>query len=220
MMTEAFKFRQAKLEDIPFLVETIIEAEKSGTPVFTYNTIFGLGEEEAGNYIAKMLEEEIDDCELSVSGFLLAEKDGNIVGAVGAWVEGAQGVPSTVLKGNLLAYVLPATCLERANKLSHIARDIHIEYRDHTVQIGLVYVASEARGQGLVTLLIDRSISYLKEEHPELSEAYIQVFGNNIPALKAYEKAGFTTILTKKALLPETANYMPDSSKVLMKKNI
>lgn len=215
-----FRYRPATAEDIPFLVDTIIEAEKSGTSILTYTTIFGLEESEAKVYIAKMLEEEVDGCELSVSGFILAEIENNIVGAVGAWIEGSEGISSTALKGNLLQYVLPNQCLVKASSLNKIVSDLHIDYIDNTIQIGLVYVAPAARGKGLVSALIDRKIIELRQSSPEIKIAYVQVFGNNIPAIKAYEKAGFKIIHTKEASQKETINYMPHTSKILMQKNI
>jgi ribosomal protein S18 acetylase RimI-like enzyme len=213
-----FIFRQATRNDIPFLTETIIEAEKSGTDILTYTTIFGLNEAEARDYIARMLGEEIDGCELSVSGFILAEKGGSMTGAVGAWVESSEGVPSNVLKGNLLSFILPLSCLQRATSLNHIVSDLHIEYVPGTIQIGLVYVAPEARGKGLVPKLIEHKINMLKEKFPEVNEVFIQVFGNNLSAIKAYEKSGFEIVLRKEAVLDGTAKYMPDTIKVLMKK--
>lgn len=215
-----FTIRHATLDDIRFLVDTIIEAEKSGTTTLTYTTIFGLTESETRDYLSKMLEEEIDGCELSVSGFVLAESGGKIAGAVGAWVEGSEGIPSTALKGNLLAYVLPKSCLEKAISLNDVVRDLHIEYIENSIQIGLVYVAPEARGKGLVQLLIDYKISLLRKRYQPSNEVYIQVFGNNAPAIRAYEKSGFEIILRKNASLPETVNYMPDTTKVLMRKYI
>ncbi|MCF8381826.1 MAG: GNAT family N-acetyltransferase [Bacteroidales bacterium] len=220
MVYNDFLIRQATANDIPFLVDTIIEAEKSGTSTLTYTTIFGLSETDAREYIIKMLEEEIDGCELSVSGFILAEKDGQIAGAVGAWVEGSEGTPSAILKGNLLAYVLPSSCLKRASRLNNIIRDLHIEYVTGSIQIGLVYVALEARGKGLVSALIDYKIDLLKKKFPKTNKAYIQVFGNNLPAIRAYEKASFKIVFQKKASYSETAEFMPDIIKVLMKRNI
>ena len=71
-----FNYRVATLEDIPFLVKTIVEAEKSGTEVLSYSAIFGLSIGEVEEKLAIILDEEIDDCELSVSSFLVAEKEG------------------------------------------------------------------------------------------------------------------------------------------------
>lgn len=212
--------RKAVLSDIPFLVETIIEAEKSGTPILSYTTIFGLNEEDAKRYIALMLEEEIDHCELSVSAFLVAEQEGKIVGAVCAWIEQFEGVSSTALKGNLLRFTLPQSCFESIHQLNHLIKELHLEYIPNSIQIGLVYVAEIARGKGLVQRLLSEKIRELKSINNHCTEAYVQVFGHNTPAIKAYEKVGFTTIETKTAKSEEIVKYLPSSTKIVMKLNL
>ena len=99
--------RKATIHDISFLIETIIEAEKAGTDILSYATIFELTELEIKNYLEAILREEIDGCELSISSFLVAEKNKNLIAASCAWVECAEGVPSRILKGNLLNYFIP-----------------------------------------------------------------------------------------------------------------
>jgi len=74
-----YKIRKATLEDIDFLVEAIIAAEKGASDTLSYTAIFGLTEEKTSDYIKSMLEEEIDGCELSVSSYMVVEKDQNIV---------------------------------------------------------------------------------------------------------------------------------------------
>lgn len=213
-------YRKATIDDIPFLVDTIIEAEKSGTEVLTYSTFFGLSETETRHYLARMLEEEIDGCELSVSSFLLAEIDNTIAAAVAAWIEGIDGIPSTVLKGNLLNYTLPKESLAKAISLNSLVRETHIEYIPNTIQIGLVYVATNFRGRNLVNLLINKQIENLVKDNTNPSGVYVQVFGNNRPAIKAYEKAGFREIFIKQSTDNDILNYMPSDRKVLMKKDL
>jgi ribosomal protein S18 acetylase RimI-like enzyme len=213
-----FFYRKATIDDIPFVVDTIIEAEKSGTDILTYSTIFGLSEKDTRNYLADMLAEEIDGCELSISSFLLAEADRKIVAAVAAWVEGIEGMPSTVLKGNLLNYSLPKDAIEKALTLNSIVRDIHIEYIQNSIQIGLVYVSEAYRGMNLVSLLIDNQINKLKQIISEPNGIYVQVFGNNLAAIKAYEKAGFKKVSVKESSNKDILNYMPSNIKVLMKR--
>lgn len=212
--------RAASLNDVPFLVDTIIEAEKSGTKILTYSTIFGLSEEESREYIAQMLLEGVDGCELSVSSFLIAEKNGQIAASVCAWIEGIEGIPSSVLKGNLLSFILPKKCIEQAISLNSVVRDLHIENIPDTIQIGLVYVSPAFRGQNLVSLLIDAQVSRLKGLKPTITEIFVQVFGNNLPAIKAYEKAGFQTQLIKQSSNNVVLNYMPSDKKILMKREI
>lgn len=217
-MQHEFEFRKAKTGDIPFLVDTIIEAEKSGTDILSYTTVFGLEEPDARRYIAMMLDEEVDGCELSVSSFLIAEKDGQIAAAIAAWIEGVEGVPSTVLKGNLLSYTLPKEHIEKAMRVNDVVRDLHIEYKSDTLQLGLVYVSASFRGQNLVKLLIDEQVRLSKEINPALSEMFVQVFADNVPAIRSYEKAGFETVLIKNAGNMRVGEYLPSSRKILMRK--
>ena len=213
-------FRNATKCDIPFLVDTTIEAEKSGTDILTYSTIFGLSEEKTRKYMAKMFAEEVDGCELSISSFLLAVVDDNVAAAVAAWIEGIEGIPSTVLKGNLLNYTLPKAALEKAMSLNSIVRELHIEYINNTIQIGLVYVAKSFRGQNLVALLIDKQIENLLKINTKPSAVYVQVFGNNLKAIRAYQKANFRKVLVKESTNINTLKYMPANRKILMKREL
>lgn len=208
--------RDANINDIPFIVETIIEAEKSGTNVFSYSTIFGLSEIEAKKYIKKMLLEEIDDCELSVSSFKIAVSNNIIVGATAAWIEGVQGLSSAMLKGNLLNYILPKACIEKAKLLSPILKGVHIEHTNNSIQLGLVYLKKDFRGMGLVNLLIDSHIDFLKQKQKEITEVYVQVFSNNLAAVKAYKKVGFSVIKSKKSSNKTILNLLPFNEKTLM----
>jgi ribosomal protein S18 acetylase RimI-like enzyme len=215
-----FKFRRAKLEDIPFLIETIIAAEKSGSDVLTYTTLFGLSEKETRNFLVKILAEEIDGCELSVSSFLIALVEEKIVAAIAAWIEGSEGVPSTILKGNLLNYFLPREAIIKASSHNSIVREIHIDYTPNAIQVGLIYVNPAFRGQNLVSLLIEKQTGILMQKSTLLNAIYIQVYGNNFAAIKAYEKIGFINILEKKSTHKDILLYMPSDTKILMKREL
>lgn len=216
---EGFVFREATIRDISFLVETIIEAEKSGTDKLSYNTVFGLSEEESSKYIAEMLMEEIDGCELSMSSFLLVENERKIAGAISSWVEGQTGNPSSILKGNLLKYSIPKKFFEKAMTANPIIRELHIENEPGTLQLGLVYIAAPFRGNNLVGQLINETIRRIQEVTSSVSEMHVQVFGNNFSAIRAYEKAGFKAVLVKESLTEEVSRYLPSTKKILMKKH-
>jgi ribosomal protein S18 acetylase RimI-like enzyme len=110
--------------------------------------------------------------------------------------------------------------LEKAALLSHLVKSVYIEYMPQTLQIGLVYVADAFRGRNLVKLLIDEKIRQTKMANPDVGEVHIQVFRGNVPAIKAYEKAGFVIAESRKSPTDEVAEYLPSSEKVLMKKEI
>lgn len=215
-----FTIRSAKISDVPFLVDTIIEAEKSGTNKLSYATIFGLSEKETRKYITEMLAEEIDGCELSISSFIIAEKNGQNAAAVSAWIEGIEGVPSTILKGNLLNYTLQKECIEKAKSLNNMLSELHIENFIDTIQLGLVYVSFDYRGMNLVGLLIDEVVLQLKKVNPLVKSMYVQVFGNNLPAIMAYKKTGFRIVKVVESTNKEILNYLPSDSKILMKKEV
>ena len=54
-------FRNAEIKDIPFIIETIIEAEKSGSNVIPTCKIFGLTEDEYKNILVEILAENYED---------------------------------------------------------------------------------------------------------------------------------------------------------------
>ena len=114
-------FRKATVDDVGFLVDVIVNAEKSGTDKFGLANLFGISEQEARNIISELLEEEIDGCEFSISSFVVAEYDGVPVSAFAGWIEGENedDMPSGLLKSNLLAYYLPEGCLENSIPLRY-----------------------------------------------------------------------------------------------------
>ena len=213
-------FREATTFDVCFLVDTIIEAEKSGTDKLSYSTIFGLTEKESRRYLKEMLLEEINGCELSISSFMVAEKDGQAIAAISAWIEGIEGIPSAVLKGNLLNFTLPKVCVERALKLNPILQELHIDYIPGTIQKGAGYVLSRFRGNNVLGLMTNEIISRLIKINPGIKSIYTQIYGNNFRAINANSKVGFEIVLTKKSKTSEIELYLPSNHKVLMKKDL
>lgn len=216
----SIKIRRATLKDIPFLTKTIIEAEKSGTTILSYSTIFGLKEFEIELLISEMLSEEIEDCELSISSFLIAEENGITAASLSGWLENASGIPSSILKGNLLNYFLPRESLKKAAASAKYTKELHIDYLPNSFQIGAGYVAESFRGRQLLGLLTEELINQLTTQYPSTNEIYAQIFDCNIPSLKTYQKAGFEIVNTKTSEEKEITHYLPSSKKILLKKNL
>ncbi len=216
----SMKIRKATLKDIPFLTKTIIEAEKSGTTILSYSAIFGLNEFEIEILISKMLSEEIEDCELSISSFLIAEENGITAASLSGWLENASGIPSSLLKGNLLNYFFPRESFEKAAASAKFTKELHIDYLPNSFQIGAGYVAESFRGRQILGLLTEELINQLTTQYPSVKEIYAQIFDCNIPSLKTYQRAGFEIINTKISEAKEITNYLPSSKKILLKKNL
>ena len=86
------------------------------------------------------------------------------------------------------------------------------------MQLGLVYVSPAFRGLNLVRTLIDEKIRQLLLINPNVTEIYVQVFGNNLPAIRAYEKVNFKVVMIKETSNEEILHYLPSNKKILMKK--
>ena len=64
--------------------------------------------------------------------------------------------------------------------------------------LGFMYVEPSHRGQGVNKLIIEKLVEWSHEKG--LKEIRLQVYSENIPAIRAYEKVGFKKILTEMRL--------------------
>ena len=210
--------RQATTDDISFIVDTIIAAEKSGTEVLGLSTLFEIPEEEIRGLLANMLDEEIDGSEISISSFLIAEKNGTPIAAVGGWIEcvNEDELPSSILKANLFQYYIPLANIQKMSANSEAIEDTLIERVPNTYQIEYVYTTPEFRGMGLVQELLNKH----EERATGCDTMCVQVFRNNTSAIKAYEKFGFQIAETHTSSNLKAIEYLPDNVKLLMIKQL
>lgn len=214
-------FRKATIKDIHFIVDVIIEAEKSGTDRLSYSTIFGLSEDKVRKHLVEMLSEEIDGCgELSISSYLLAENRNELIAAACAWVEGAEGLPTAVLKGNILNFILPRKAIDKAVKLQEILHELHFDYEPNVIHMGAGYVEKKSRGKGLLKIIKEKQLNYLVKENPKIREAYVDTFEASKAALRTSEKLGFIIVEVKEASSDEILKYLPSKRKYFLKKKL
>lgn len=219
---EDYLIRRATLADIDFLVEAIIQAEKSGTDKLGLSTLSGMTEQEVRTCLSAMLNEEIDGCELSISSFLLAFSQGEFVAAVAGWIEGRNDdeLPSAILKANLFSYILSSDSLLQMNEKAEWLKDIQINRDWHTLQIEYVFVKEEYRGRHLSVQLISAHIERAVTAYPDLKKVQVQLFGTNKSALKSYEHAGFSILKVCVSQNQELVRFIPAYTKILMQKLI
>jgi ribosomal protein S18 acetylase RimI-like enzyme len=219
---EQYIIRKATCDDIWFLIETIIEAEKSNTDKFGLSTLFELTEEEVRSCLKLMLEEEVDGCEFSVSSFMVAEINGSPVAATAGWIEGenTNSMPSFVLKANLLKFTIPNSKLLNVNSKADIIKDILIDRENGTLQIEYVYIKKEHRGKGLLTKLINAHAKLCSLRNPNIKYMQVQLFANNIAALSSYQKAGFMILSSFDSSDDQILEFLPGKTKLLMQRTI
>lgn len=214
---ETMEIKKATEYDIPFLVETIVAAEKSGTSVFSYATLFELDENKVKEILTEILSEDIQGQELCVSDFLIAFIDGVPAGAICGWIEGAEG-PSSIIKSNVLMFGFGKEHFGKVLSKASLMEQLTITREEGCLQLESIYVSEKFRGKGIVNALIAAHLSNHKQQTPEVSKAQIILAKDNDSALKAYERAGFTVVLEKFQSNAEILKYLPTQHKILMEK--
>lgn len=214
------KIRRATVADADFLVDAIVNAEKSGTDRLSYSTIFNIEESEVRKILKEMILENEGYCELSIDPFLIAEIDGEPAAAVAAWVEGEDEIPSAIVKANLLFSFMPPTALESLRSVSQILDEVHIQRIEGALQLESIFTVAKYRGKGLAKLLIEHHIAEAKEKDNSINRAQIILSDMNESALKAYKKADFELTLHKTSNQPLVSNILPSSGNYCLEKNI
>ena len=69
--TDRIIIRQAEISDIDFIIEAILEADRSDTDRISYCTIFNLSRVEFRKILREILIEDIQGSELCLSDFLV-----------------------------------------------------------------------------------------------------------------------------------------------------
>jgi hypothetical protein len=90
------------LDDIDFIIETIIESDKSSTNVISACNIFSLTELEYKGILRNILLSNVESNEYSLTGFLIAEIKNKKLGALASWVEGIDGKSNSFIKSSLI----------------------------------------------------------------------------------------------------------------------
>jgi len=212
---DSLSFRQANLSDTGFIIDAIIEAEKSGTDVLFYNSVFSIFESETRELIGQILEEEIAGQEWYIPNFVIAEIDGQKAGCLSAWIEGVTGQASGILKAQAMAYFLGKVWTQAGDKMEHL-KPMQISRQMGALQLECIYTAQALRGLGVAPKLIQFVIN--STENADTAE--IQVLECNTKAMHSYTKCGFLTAQKASSKSALELNLLPSDTKVSLKKKI
>jgi len=215
-MDNNFILRQANDSDIDFLIEAILNAEMSGTDTISYCNIFSVSKDELMKILHDVLEEDIQGQELCVSDFLIAIIDGERAGAVCAWVEGAEGTSSALLKSSIFFHFFGKEKCEQAAEKLKIAEQLAIHREQTCIQIESVYVCKKFRGLGISNKLICQHIKNYAAIDNSLEKVQILLAKTNESAYRSYEKIGFKITCEKQADNQEILKILPSDTMIQM----
>ena len=184
-LPEKLIIRPATLGDVDFIATTIIEAEKSSTDKIGPANYFEVSEDDYRKFLIQMLEEEIDGCEISISSFVVAEYEGEVVAARGGWLEGdnEDHASSSLLKSNLFAYILPKENILKGQSKYNIVKDIMIEREMGTYQLENSFTRNDFRGLRIMKLLDAYHIDIAIKKGARKIQAHVSK--GNVSSLRA-----------------------------------
>ncbi len=220
-MDTDYSIQKATINDVDFLADVIIGAEKSMTNNLGLATFFELTEEKVKELIILMLEEEIDGCEFSISSFFVACFAEKPVAALGGWLEGYfDNMPSSLLKSNLIGFTFPKENIIKAQTKLEIIKDIQVEREMGAYQLEYSFVDDKHRGKRLTQELMKVHLDNAKKLNPTIKKAQLQVFENNEIITKVHERSGFRIVKRYSSDNKDILNYMPYNVKLLMEKEL
>ena len=219
MKTDNYIIREANKKDIPFLTHVIMWSEMGRSDRLSYATLFNISHEKVESLISKILEEEVDGCELSLSSFLVVENKSIPIAAFGAWIESYNGnSSSSFLKSNLLLSTFEKASIEFFKSKSDIIKDILIEREPMTLQFEYLFVSEEYLGKKLDYALLEALEKRALSVYPDLKKAQNQLFKNSIFTLKLFSENGFDVVASYKSNNENIFDYVPFDEKLLMEK--
>jgi ribosomal protein S18 acetylase RimI-like enzyme len=212
--------REARKSDIPFLATASIEAEKGMGDKCNYSTLFNIPELKLKEYLISMFEEEIEGCEFDYNNYFIIEYQGKPVASFGGWIETFNGTPpSAILKSNLINFTFPPESIEFLKSKQYIVKELSADRDPLVLHLEYLYIVKEHRGHHLADKLIVGLEERAIRQCPLLKKSHIQLYDNNVIALKLYERHGYKPVKIIKASHPEILDYLPSDTKLVLEKN-
>jgi hypothetical protein len=210
-------YRRATRADLEFITTTIIEADKSGTPATLYERVFDLAPADLTRLLRQVLQEDIAGSELYCESFWLAIEAGQPVAGLATWVEGADGLPSNLIRANLLSSALGMSRWKLAEPRLRALSSIEIRRTPGALQLESVYVVPSRRGKGLVGELIAHALAHVE---PGILLAQVLVAVGNLRSERAFSKAGFEVSARTIASEAALKELFPGEGRLLLERAV
>ena len=215
MIHQEYKIRKAEKKDTSFLINAIIEADKSGKSSSSYCNLLSISEADFFEILVAIFEEELEDVEFGFSSFyVVTDIENNPIASCSVWIEGENGIPSWQQRMMALRSFCKKESIDHMLSLQASIKGFMPERSSSTIQLESVYVAPNYRGQGIVTFLLKYIIDkYVVSDDRAVFE--VMTYSNNQSAINLYTKLGFECI-EKTLITSEIVNSIY-SSNVMIK---
>ncbi len=207
-----FNIRKAVSADIPFLTESVIEAEHAGTEIISYCTLFNIDKQKLVELIRRAFYNQVGVQVWDIDSWLVVEDHQGIPrAALASWIE-TPNSSTEMQKFQYLCYMLRPDFNNKELKIKiQLLQKVAIPRKIGATQIDFVYTDKKYRGMGLMNILLKHCIL-----NNAKGSIQLQVLSKNFTAMNLYEKMGFKeeTRLTCEGL--EAQKLLADDTKICM----
>ena len=189
--------RKATINDIDYIVEILIKAEKSISNNSPMQEFFGLNDVEYKELIKKILAEEIPGSEYFYENYYLVFVKNEFVGGIAVWIEGKGNNSSNFIKASLLSYHLGIKkWIEASSNLELFTSILH-QRQAETLQIDAGYIVPKFQGRSFPLKIISYGINFYKEQFEKLKKVQVVSIIENTKGIKSLQKLGFEIVNKK-----------------------
>jgi hypothetical protein len=213
---------KAAVNDVDFITEVITGAEMSFNNNLSLARLFDLPEEKIRKLIRRMLLQEVDGCEFSLSSFFIAWHNNKPVGALCGWPEGYyNGMSSNLLRSNLINQVFAREDVLKAQLKMEAMKDLLLPDRPAgSYQIGYNFINGAFQDGWINSQLLEAHRCFAKELNPHITAMQISCFETNQTGINMHLRNGFKVIKKSVYRNEGVLRYMPHNIKVLLEKAI
>ncbi len=215
---ENFNLSPAQESDIDFIIEAILESEKSGTQIISTCKVFNISEEEYKNILHEILKENIEDSEYELPGYLIAKQDKEYIGTSGSWIEGLNNISSGLIKSSVLTPYLSKEKINEMNKNLRLISALTLPRENHAFQLEHIYIREKFRKHGIFSILIKENIKRNLSRFP-FTKVQTILFKDNACSYYAHLNLGFNEIETKAVQDKAILDFFPYNSKTILELN-
>ena len=217
-MNSSLIIRKATIDDIDFISEAIIEADKSSTKTVSTCKIFALTENNYKIILQDILVQDIEYYDYYLSGFLIAELNGEYIGTCGSWLEGGNETPSGMTKTTMLLSHLDKSSASLIKNNLQIIKNLTLTRETGALQLEYVYIREKYRGQGFFAKIVSESIKWNFTKY-NFSKVQSILLKGNYNSYFAFLKFGYIIVAEKKVDDPKILDFYPFNTKILMEYN-
>lgn len=216
-----YKIKKAELKDVLFIINAIVEAEKSNLGEAITSKLFNISESDYKLFLDKILCEDIPNYDLSLSSFIIAFEDEKPVATICYWCEQLNGLSSDFLRMNAYKFFMKPHSFDFFIKETYmIAKEFSLSREPLTLQFDSLFVEDSYRGKGLTKMLMNWAIEDTLKNNSLIYKAQHQFIKQNIFSLNGQIKLGFEIIDEIQSTHPNTLKYYPGNIKVKMEKKL